>query len=501
MLNTFSFQCLVCNSVNMLVNEIAPIALSNFGDFAYIHVEHVPKFSSHIHHVYYNILLPANGDVQKKWCIMMDDVFIYHAHTLFLLSNMCVGTQIPMSTSIEHELTKRALESMIQVSSNEWFCPHTSTTQDLSMRAHRHFDKVTSFYLRPLPKYIELWLRFDCSFAFLVLLIGLLTSEEAFKRWCHLPPLHVHEDASSRTTLFQVGGDDTGRPSVSTASCASTPTRHAKVNLLLYACLQLSLMNGMLLHPPSYDHDRNTSPSTEEVDDTMEARGLKAEVAEAWKRTSRIRRRARKTGTAAPPLRSRTTASPPYSRRPYRPYSVLAPDAPLTYRCIAYTVASISTCPLRSAAPAPAASNHRARSPLQAHAAPAASSTRRLAHLPLRSLPTKPPRHQAHHHTPPLAPHSKRPPLQVNHRAGPRGSSAQAITRARDHHTGHDLAPSPRAQTVPVPHHLLPISPGARKIFRKSPDRNIRPVRAVLPAERKFRPTSAQLPKIAISLQ
>jgi hypothetical protein len=33
-LNTFSFQCLVCKSVNMLVNEIAPIILSNFGDFA-----------------------------------------------------------------------------------------------------------------------------------------------------------------------------------------------------------------------------------------------------------------------------------------------------------------------------------------------------------------------------------------------------------------------------------------------------------------------------------
>nr|XP_051216091.1 uncharacterized protein LOC127333725 [Lolium perenne]XP_051216092.1 uncharacterized protein LOC127333725 [Lolium perenne]XP_051216093.1 uncharacterized protein LOC127333725 [Lolium perenne]XP_051216094.1 uncharacterized protein LOC127333725 [Lolium perenne]XP_051216095.1 uncharacterized protein LOC127333725 [Lolium perenne]XP_051216096.1 uncharacterized protein LOC127333725 [Lolium perenne]XP_051216097.1 uncharacterized protein LOC127333725 [Lolium perenne]XP_051216098.1 uncharacterized p len=37
MLNTCSFQCLVCNDVNMLVNEIAPIALSNFRDFSYIH--------------------------------------------------------------------------------------------------------------------------------------------------------------------------------------------------------------------------------------------------------------------------------------------------------------------------------------------------------------------------------------------------------------------------------------------------------------------------------
>ncbi len=117
MLNTCSFQCLVCNDVNMLVNEIAPIALSNFGDFAYIHVEHVPMFTPHIHHIYYDALLNANGDVQKKWTIMMDDVFIYHAHTFFALPIVCVGTRMPMSTSIEHELTKRALESIIMVSS------------------------------------------------------------------------------------------------------------------------------------------------------------------------------------------------------------------------------------------------------------------------------------------------------------------------------------------------------------------------------------------------
>nr|XP_051207205.1 uncharacterized protein LOC127322837 isoform X2 [Lolium perenne]XP_051207206.1 uncharacterized protein LOC127322837 isoform X2 [Lolium perenne] len=114
-LNTCSFQCLVCNDVNMLVNEIAPIALSPFGDFAYIHVEHVPMFTPHIHHLYYVAWLNANGDVQKKWTIMMDDVFIYHAHTFFALPIVCVGTRKTRSTSIEHELTKRTLESIIQV--------------------------------------------------------------------------------------------------------------------------------------------------------------------------------------------------------------------------------------------------------------------------------------------------------------------------------------------------------------------------------------------------
>jgi hypothetical protein len=48
----------------------------------------------------------------------MDDVFIYYAHTLFLLSFVCVGMRITTSTSIEHELAKWALESIILVSSN-----------------------------------------------------------------------------------------------------------------------------------------------------------------------------------------------------------------------------------------------------------------------------------------------------------------------------------------------------------------------------------------------
>ena len=111
-----------------------------------------------------------------------------------------------------------------------------------------------------------------------------MTSEGTFKSCFHLSPLHIHDELSSRTTLFQVGGDDVARPSVFATSYASTPTCHAKVNLLLYACVQLPMWNGMLLHPPSYDHDRNTSPSTEEVEDAMDARGLKAEVVEAWKK-------------------------------------------------------------------------------------------------------------------------------------------------------------------------------------------------------------------------
>jgi hypothetical protein len=83
MLNDCSFKCLVCNNVDMFENEKAPIALSNNKDFAFAHDKHVPTYTLHTHHGYYNILLDANGDVPTKRCIMMDDVFIYHAHTLF----------------------------------------------------------------------------------------------------------------------------------------------------------------------------------------------------------------------------------------------------------------------------------------------------------------------------------------------------------------------------------------------------------------------------------
>jgi hypothetical protein len=75
----------------MIENEIPPIAFSNNGDFAFSYDKHVPTYTLHNHHDYYYIYLDANGDVQTKRGIIMDDVFIYHAHTLFLLSFVCVG--------------------------------------------------------------------------------------------------------------------------------------------------------------------------------------------------------------------------------------------------------------------------------------------------------------------------------------------------------------------------------------------------------------------------
>ena len=115
-LNNCSFTCFACNNnSNMVYIEMAPIAFSNFGDFDDFHDKHVPHL--HTHHAPMLHLIDTNGDVHKKRYVMMDDVFIYHTNTFFLLCLMCVGTRTRMSTSVEHELTKRALESIPQVSS------------------------------------------------------------------------------------------------------------------------------------------------------------------------------------------------------------------------------------------------------------------------------------------------------------------------------------------------------------------------------------------------
>ena len=206
MLNNCYFQCLVCNDDIMHDNEIAPIAFSTFGKIDICH-------DMHIHHAHTMNLFKANGDVQEKRCIMMDDVFLYHAHTFFLSYMMCVDPHVYLSTSMEHELTNRALESYLRMSSNGCFLPHTSATQDLSMRAHRHFAKVTSFYLGNHSMLPMNWLLFECCFAFLVSLIGymkrggtLMSCQTISLEIVRLPPLHDDDELSSRTTLFEGGG-------------------------------------------------------------------------------------------------------------------------------------------------------------------------------------------------------------------------------------------------------------------------------------------------------
>src|SRR4051812_34919046 len=115
-MNACYFNCFACNNIDhMRYNEMAPIAFSIFIVFDDCHDKHVPHL--HTHHASISYLIDINGDVHKKRYVMIDDVYLYHAHTFFLLHMMCVGTRTRMSTSVKHELTKRALESIPQVSS------------------------------------------------------------------------------------------------------------------------------------------------------------------------------------------------------------------------------------------------------------------------------------------------------------------------------------------------------------------------------------------------
>src|SRR5665811_1409888 len=75
----------------------------------------VPSFtlhSDHPHMSYFSIDFCVVGDVKMKRHFMMDDVFIYRAHNFFICCLVCAGKRMIMSTSIEHELTIRALESI-----------------------------------------------------------------------------------------------------------------------------------------------------------------------------------------------------------------------------------------------------------------------------------------------------------------------------------------------------------------------------------------------------
>jgi hypothetical protein len=135
-----------------------------------------------------------------------------------------------------------------------------------------------------------------------------------------LSPLHHDGDLSSRTTLFQAGGDDAGQPNLDTTPTYAKSPWTSKVNLIRYMSPFPPHVNGILLHTPSYDIARFTSTSTETWE---EAQSLKSDVMEAWKRrrkkldrslrSSRPESPLLKTGVSAPQdrsLRSRSPESP-----------------------------------------------------------------------------------------------------------------------------------------------------------------------------------------------
>jgi hypothetical protein len=98
---------------------MAHIASSTFENSKLPHATNKQSCHMHTLHAFHKTLIDTNRDVQKTWLIMMDDAFIYHANTLFLLPIVCRGTRMTTSASTEHELTKRALESYLHMGFNK----------------------------------------------------------------------------------------------------------------------------------------------------------------------------------------------------------------------------------------------------------------------------------------------------------------------------------------------------------------------------------------------
>ncbi|KAI5000157.1 hypothetical protein ZWY2020_004746 [Hordeum vulgare] len=92
---------------------------------------------------YYSCSCAPNGYVQEKRTIMMDDVFVYHAHTFFALLCVRVGRFDYMPTSTSRELTIRALES--EPCYSDAFLHRTCLRIGIVKDAQGHNFDVTSF--------------------------------------------------------------------------------------------------------------------------------------------------------------------------------------------------------------------------------------------------------------------------------------------------------------------------------------------------------------------
>ena len=75
----------------------------------------------------------------------MDDVFIYHAHTFFVLFCACVGYLDFVSTSTSRELTIRSLESEPYTFYHDLLLHHISYHFGIVKNAQGHALKVASF--------------------------------------------------------------------------------------------------------------------------------------------------------------------------------------------------------------------------------------------------------------------------------------------------------------------------------------------------------------------
>ena len=149
---------------------------------------------------------------------VINDLLLYHAHTCFAWSLLCVGT-------------------------NEWIATHNFMALDCASKQCCRLAKVISFYLRAHVMNFKNWLLLECCFVFFVRSLGpmkgarTLKSDHTFgvkksymvtsiSTSSHLSPSHDEDVLASRTTLFEGGGDDVGQPNDNTMS--SKPPRTPK---------------------------------------------------------------------------------------------------------------------------------------------------------------------------------------------------------------------------------------------------------------------------------
>ena len=112
-LEDFYMLYVECTNVLNLGYEVTPILFSHrLGDFDMarmmydcfpsLHNMHDDHYCYAICHVYTIFSLPifcANGELQEKRCVMMDDAFVYHAHTYFAIFCAFVGSECLVSVT------------------------------------------------------------------------------------------------------------------------------------------------------------------------------------------------------------------------------------------------------------------------------------------------------------------------------------------------------------------------------------------------------------------
>ena len=69
-----------------------------------IHDDHYYYDICHVYTIYSLHIFCANGEVQEKRCLMMDDAFVYHAHTYFALFFACVGLECMVSVTYQRPM-------------------------------------------------------------------------------------------------------------------------------------------------------------------------------------------------------------------------------------------------------------------------------------------------------------------------------------------------------------------------------------------------------------